>query len=145
MAGDHDTVDALAARARAARVAAGEVEARGLRAGRHVVGVGDEVVTLRNDRRLRTDTGEWVRNGDRWVMTARHRDGAVSLASMEGQGSVRLPSAYVAQHLALGYALTIHKAQGSTVEVGIVVVEPTVSSEQLYVGMTRGRQEHRAL
>src|SRR5437588_4116839 len=62
-----------------------------------------------------------------------------------GQPFPWLPSAYVAQHLALGYALTIHKAQGTTVEVGIVVVEPTVSSEQLYVGMSRGRQENRAL
>lgn len=71
MAGDHETVDALALSARAARVAAGEVERGGVRAGRHLVGVGDEVVSLQNDRSLLTSAGAWVRNGDRWTVTAR--------------------------------------------------------------------------
>src|SRR5205807_7990034 len=114
-------------------------------AGRQVVGVGEEVVTVRNDRRLPTDTGDWVRNGDRWLLTPRHRDGSASLCSMDGQGAVRVPGAYVAENLALSYALTLHKGQGTTVDVGIVVVEPTQSSEQLHVGMSRGRQSNRAL
>ncbi|HTW99919.1 MAG TPA: hypothetical protein VMD59_14145 [Acidimicrobiales bacterium] len=29
-------------------------------------GLGDEIVTLRNDRRLRTRHGDFVRNGQRW-------------------------------------------------------------------------------
>ena len=66
MAADHDTVDQLASRARAARVAAGEVEPDGINVGHQTVGVGDEIVTTRNDRRLVTTTGAWVRNGDRW-------------------------------------------------------------------------------
>ena len=64
-ASDHATVDAVSRRIRAHRVAAGEVEAAGLRAGGQVVGVGDEIVTTRNDRRLMTSAGAWVRNGDR--------------------------------------------------------------------------------
>ncbi len=57
LAQDHVTVDALAMRARAVRVAAGEVEATGVAVGAQVAGVGDEVVTTENDRRLLT-TGE---------------------------------------------------------------------------------------
>jgi hypothetical protein len=53
-AADQASVEELAARARAARAAAGEVEAEGVVAGKHVVGVGDEIVTTRNDRRLVT-------------------------------------------------------------------------------------------
>ena len=68
MAADHDSVDSLAMRARAVRVAAGEVAARGIVVGSQVVGVGDEVVTTQNDRRLLTSRRAWVRNGDRWVV-----------------------------------------------------------------------------
>ena len=60
MAGDHDTVDQLAMRARAARVQAGDVEAGGISVGAQTVGVGDQIVTTRNDRRLVTTTGAWV-------------------------------------------------------------------------------------
>ena len=42
MASDHDTVNQLALRARAARVATGEVAAVGIRSGEQTVGVGDE-------------------------------------------------------------------------------------------------------
>jgi hypothetical protein len=68
MAVDHDSVDSLAMRARAVGVAAGEVAARGIVVGSQVVGVGDEVVTTQNDRRLLTSRRSWVRNGDRWVV-----------------------------------------------------------------------------
>jgi conjugative relaxase-like TrwC/TraI family protein len=57
VAADHATVDALALRARAERVASGEVEPDGIPAGAQIVGRGDEIVTIRNDRRLVTDTG----------------------------------------------------------------------------------------
>ena len=57
MAADHATVDEFALRSRAARVAAGEVEEEGLVVGNQVVGVGDEVVTAHNARRLVTNAG----------------------------------------------------------------------------------------
>jgi conjugative relaxase-like TrwC/TraI family protein len=145
MAADKDTVDALALRARAARVAAGGVSARCVPAARQEVGEGDDVLSLRNDRRLRTDTGEWVRNGSRWVVTTLEPDGAAVLSSMEGAGIVRVPRTYVSEHLALAYAATIHKSQGLTVDEGIVIVTPAMTAESLYVGMTRGRRSNRAL
>ncbi len=145
MAGDHDTVDALVLRARAALVALGQVESGGVRAGRHLVGVGDEVVTLRNDRHLRTDSGEWVRNGDRWRVVARFEDGSLELAHCLDHGSLRLPAPYVREHVALGYALTVHKAQGVTVDKAVVVVNSKMSAEQLYVAMSRGREHNQAI
>jgi len=145
MASDHETVDALALRARAARVAAGEVSPDAIAAGRHAVGVGDEVLSLRNDRRLRSSTGAWLRNGQRWRIDDFGPDGSALLSSLEGHGVLRVPGTYVSEHLALGYATTIHKGQGLTVDEGIVAVEAPMSAEALYVGMTRGRAANRAL
>jgi hypothetical protein len=71
MAADHDTVGQLALRARAARIAAGQVEPEGVTVGNQTVGVGDEIVTTRNDRRLVTTKGAWVRSGDRWQIRDR--------------------------------------------------------------------------
>ncbi|MGH9106355.1 MAG: AAA family ATPase [Acidimicrobiales bacterium] len=87
MAADHATVDQLAMRARAARVAACEVEEAGSPIGNQVVGVGDEVITTKNDRRLVSNSGAWVRNGDRWQVLGRRRDGSFLLTSRRaGQG-----------------------------------------------------------
>ncbi|MGI8685366.1 MAG: AAA family ATPase [Acidimicrobiales bacterium] len=144
LAHDHGTVDALALRARAVRVAAGEVEPGGVAVGAQVAGVGDEVVTTDNDRRLVTSGGAWVRNGDRWVVTERRRDGSLVVEHADGRGRVVLPGHYVADHVALSYAVTVHKAQGLTVDRGVVVVDEAASAELVYVGMTRGRLGNQA-
>lgn len=144
MAADHDTVDQLAMRARAARVQAGEVEAGGITLGAQTVGVGDEIVTTRNDRRLVTTTGAWVRNGDRWTVDQRHQSGALRLRSLDGRGTVTLPGDYVHEHVGLAYAVTVHRSQGLTVDHAVVVVDRTTSAEHLYVAMTRGRHHNLA-
>lgn len=142
---DHRSVDEIARRIRAARVAAGEVEATGVAIGDDVVGVGDEIVTGRNDRRLMTSAGAWVRNGDHWAVTARHGDGSLDVRSLTGRGRVTLPGAYVAEEVALAYALTLHKAQGMTVDRSVLVADDAISAEALYVGMTRGRHDNTVL
>jgi hypothetical protein len=107
-------VTALNARARLARVHAGTVEALGIElVDGCVVGVGDLVVTRRNDRRLITDTRGFVKNGDAWTVHRRHRDGGLTLVRAD-HAQVRLPHDYVAQHLELGYATTAARAQGRT-------------------------------
>ena len=65
MAGDNATADELSRRCRGERVMSGEVEAGGVAIASGLAGVGDEVVTLRNDRSLRSDEGDFVRNGAR--------------------------------------------------------------------------------
>jgi hypothetical protein len=112
--------------------------------------VGDLVITRRNDCTLTTMRdvldGGFVRNGDRWQITAVHQDGSVEVRR-EGQklgASVLLPADYVAEHLDLGYAVTAHRAQGLTVDSSHVLVTRTTTRENLYVAMTRGRDTNMA-
>lgn len=112
--------------------------------------VGDLVITRRNDRTLTTMRdvldGGFVRNGDRWQITAVHQDGSVE-ARREGQklgASVLLPADYVAEHLDLGYAVTAHRAQGLTVDSSHILVTRSTTRENLYVAMTRGRDTNMA-
>jgi hypothetical protein len=106
---------------------------------------GDQVITRRNDRRLRSGAS-WVRNGDRWTVTKLRGDGSVTIRPMGRRfgGSIVLPAAYVSEHLDLGYAVTAHRAQGVTTDTSHVVVTGTTTRENLYVAMTRGRQENHA-
>lgn len=106
---------------------------------------GDLVITRRNDRRLRSGNS-WVRNGDRWIVTKLREDGSVTIrpTSRRFGGSIVLPAAYVAEHLDLGYAVTAHRAQGVTTDTSHVVVTSTTTRENLYVAMTRGREENHA-
>ena len=119
------------------------VQRRGIDVGGQTIGVGDQVVTLRNDRRMLTSTGHWVRNGDRWQVTETSPHGELRVHN-DQRGDIWLPQEYVAEHVALGYALTVHKAQGVTVDHSIMLVDETTSAEALYVGMTRGRQMNEA-
>jgi conjugative relaxase-like TrwC/TraI family protein len=143
---DNATVTTLARRIRAARVAAGEVEPAGIAAAHgQAVGVGDHIVTTRNDRRLMTSSGAWVRNGDRWTVTARHGDGSITVSHLAGHGRVVLPADYVNQDVSLAYALTVHKAQGVTVDRSVLIADEATTAEALYVGMTRGRHDNTAV
>jgi ATP-dependent exoDNAse (exonuclease V) alpha subunit len=127
-------------------VAAGQVTANGveLRDGT-TAGIGDEIVTRENARRIRTTDGRWVRNGDTWQVTGIHRDGALTVRDAGGgtnrstRGQVVLDAHYVAEHVQLGYAITAHRAQGATVDTCHVVVSPGMTREAFYVAMTRGR------
>jgi hypothetical protein len=53
--------------------------------------------------------------------------------------ALTLPPSYVAEHVALGYASTVHAAQGLTVDTCHTVATAATGVEALYVGMTRGR------
>jgi ATP-dependent exoDNAse (exonuclease V) alpha subunit len=144
IAGDLATVSELNARAQADRIAAGHVTEEGLVvAGGGTAGIGDEVVTRQNDRRLTTGK-RWVRNGDQWTVTATHKDGTMTVkrAGRRGAGVV-LPADYVAEHVELAYASTAHRPQGRTVDTAHAMVSPTTTREVLYVSATRGREANR--
>jgi conjugative relaxase-like TrwC/TraI family protein len=152
MAGDNATASEIALRCRADLVASGEVTREGVRTATGTFGVGDEIVTLRNDRQLGASSDTFVRNGDRWRVTDTLADGSLRVASMSERqatahalSEVILPAAYVREHVALGYALTVHKAQGTTTDRAVVIVDEAMTAPQLYVAMTRGREENRAL
>ncbi len=108
---------------------------------------GDRVITRENDRRLRSKNGKnWVRNGDRWTITAVSSDGSITVrpAGRRFGGSLVLPAAYVAEQVELGYAITGHRAQGITVDTAHTVVTATTTRENFYVAMTRGRHGNHA-
>jgi conjugative relaxase-like TrwC/TraI family protein len=143
IAGDSATVAELNHRARAERIATGAVSVEGLAiADGQVVGVGDEVVTRQNNRLLATGR-RWVKNGDRWIVTATNADGSMALRRWGRGGEVVLPADYVACHVELAYATTAHRAQGATVDSAHVMVSPTTTREVLYVAATRGRESNR--
>ncbi|MGA8682555.1 MAG: MobF family relaxase [Acidimicrobiales bacterium] len=143
IAPDTATVAELNRRARADRIAAGEVAEDGLTvAAGQTIGVGDHVVTRRNDRHLATGTG-WVKNGDRWVVTATDADGAMTVRHAGGHGNIVLPADYVTEHVELAYATTAHRSQGRTVGTAHALVSPNTTREVLYVAATRGRDANR--
>ena len=91
LAADTQTVADLNRRARAHRVATGEVSAGGVTLGDGtVVGVGDWVVTRLNARTF-TGARGWVKNGDAWVIRAVRPDGALDVVAPAGGGDVLLP------------------------------------------------------
>ena len=100
---------------------------------------GDVVLTRRNDRRLRLGPSRWVKNGDRWVVAAVHADGQVTLRSTRDDAAVRVPAAYVASDVELGYATTVHGAQGISVDTAHLILTGQEDRSLLYVGLTRGR------
>ncbi len=150
IAGSGDMVAELNQRARDDLVVAHKVEAKGvdLHDGTRA-GVGDLVVTRRNERRLTTGHA-WVKNGDRWQVTRRFDDGSLAVRRL-GRGDrprgrvLVLPATYVREDLELGYASTVHRAQGANVDTGHALVDPdTASRELLYVAMTRGKERNDA-
>lgn len=138
-------------RARTDLVVAGRVQESGvaLHDGT-TAGVGDVIVTRLNERRLTTGSAGWVKNGDRWVVTGRFEDGSLAVRGLGRNDAphgtaVVLPAWYVAESVELGYATTVHRAQGSTVDTAHALIDPQAASrELLYVALTRGRDGNHA-
>jgi ATP-dependent exoDNAse (exonuclease V) alpha subunit len=143
IAHDTATVTELNRRARAERVTSGAVTSEGVKvADGQIAGVGDLVVTRQNDRRLSTG-GSWVKNGDRWIVTAVDNEGYITAKGLPGKGPVTLPAAYVAAHVELAYATSAYRVQGRTVDTAHAFISPTTTREVLYVSATRGRDCNR--
>jgi hypothetical protein len=139
IAADLGTVSELNARAQADRIAAGAVSGEGVTvSGGATAGIGDDVVTRQNNRRLSIGKN-WVRNGDQWRVAGSHGDGSLTLQRRHRPGMVHLPADYVREHVELAYASTAHRAQGTTVDTAHAMVGPVATKEVLYVSATRGK------
>jgi AAA domain len=101
--------------------------------------VGDVIITRSNDRRLRLTATDWVKNGDRWTITQVGHRGDLTARHTRSHLTVRLPRDYVRQSTGLGYATTIHAAQGVTADTMHGLATGQESRQQLYVMLTRGR------
>ncbi|MFC8314124.1 MobF family relaxase [Gordonia sp. NPDC057258] len=142
LAATRDTVNALNERARADRLAGIDPRLRGpeLRLSDGLAAsVGDIISTRSNRRDLRLSATDWVRNGDRWRVTHIGADGTLTAAHLDLNRHVQLPADYVAENTTLGYASTIHAAQGLTADTCHVIGSDALDRQLLYVAMTRGR------
>ncbi|MFF2205874.1 MobF family relaxase [Streptomyces sp. NPDC058145] len=145
-AADTATVTALNARAQAWHIQAGTVDtsqAAALRASQHAH-VGDVIVTRLNRRRMLVRGGrDFVKNGDTWTVTKILPDGDAIVRRTRHCGRIRLPADYLAAQCELGYASTIHRAQGMTVDTSHALAFARSTREGVYVQLTRGARTNR--
>jgi exodeoxyribonuclease V alpha subunit len=104
-------------------------------AGEHL-GVGDRVMTRRNDRDLA------VANRDTWTITAIDPNGTTTVQGDGRTGSRSLPAGYLHDHVELAYATTVHGAQGETTHTGHLLLGEHTTAAAAYVAMTRGRTDN---
>lgn len=80
-----------------------------------------------------------------------HRDvvRAVANAGRQGasvteteRGDLQIPMWYAGQHVQYGYARTVHKSQGLTCDVALLLGDDTLYTELGYTALTRGRHEN---
>jgi conjugative relaxase-like TrwC/TraI family protein len=170
IAADNATVTDLNARAQAARIATGDLVAHtaggagpiteatpsvvlrdGLRAY-----PGDTVVTRRNDRTLQVNQGkDFVKNNDVWTVeqvtanpatdhaaaqTEAQDRQRVTLRHSGHRGCITVDADYLNEHGQLGYAATVHRAQGATVDTAHAILDERTDRAGAYVAATRGRE-----
>ncbi|MHA7220371.1 MobF family relaxase [Arthrobacter sp. MDT1-48-3] len=173
VATDNATVTDLNARAQAARIATGDLVAPtaggtgliteatpsvvlrdGLRAY-----AGDTVVTRKNDRTLQVNQGkDFVKNNDVWTVEEVTADPAtntvadaatgqerqrITLRHSGHRGRITVDADYLHEHGQLGYAATVHRAQGATVDTTHAILDERTDRAGAYVAATRGRETNR--
>ncbi|MGV1987302.1 Ti-type conjugative transfer relaxase TraA [Agrobacterium sp. 22-221-1] len=100
--------------------------------GKRAFAAGDRIIFLENNRDLR------VKNG--MLGTVEHVEKGKIIARLDGRGSdsVNVPTDSY-QAIDHGYATTIHKNQGATVDRAFVLASSTMDRHLTYVAMTRHR------
>lgn len=141
LAGTRKDVKDLNELARGERVKAGEIE-QGERVrtdqGEREFAKGDRLVFLKNDKRV------GVKNGQLGTVENVERDGEHHRLSVRGDdGKLATFSTRDYDRLDHGYATTVHKAQGVTVDRAYVLTGKMHDRELSYVSMSRSRQETR--
>jgi ATP-dependent exoDNAse (exonuclease V) alpha subunit len=98
---------------------------------------GDLVLIGRNDNRL------GLCNGTRAVVTAVDVVAGSLTLRTDDQRGVTVSALWAAQHdLSHAYAMTLHKAQGLTVDHALLYGSEALTREAGYVGLSRGRREN---
>jgi Ti-type conjugative transfer relaxase TraA len=127
-------VEDLNRRARERLTAGGALGPDEVLASGRAFAAGDRVVACRNDRRA------GVANGTRgWVREVHEERHSVTV-EFDGRDRVELGAGYLDEgHLDHGYALTAHRAQGSTVDRAFVLGSDELYREWGYTALTRHR------
>jgi conjugative relaxase-like TrwC/TraI family protein len=118
----------------------------------HRIGVGDLILTRRNDLTvdLRSPNGiaghlDSVRNGNRWRVAAIDpAANRVAAERLDDGARAVFENEYLREHVSLGYAVTVHTAQGVTADTTHAVLGENTARSLLYVAMTRGRHTNTA-
>jgi ATP-dependent exoDNAse (exonuclease V) alpha subunit len=145
-----EMTDALNQRIHSENLDAGAATVTGARL--HKIGVGDIILSRRNDPTLdlRSPNGvgghlDSVRNGNRWKVAAIDSARNRVTAERVGDGSRTVfENEYLREHVTLGYAVTVHTAQGVTADTTHAVLGENTTRSLLYVAMTRGRHTNTA-
>lgn len=103
------------------------------------VSEGDRIITRENNRLLPITRTDWVKNGDRWHVVAVNADGSLKVSHDKLGKTMTLPPDYVADSVQLGYATTVHGAQGITTGTCHVVLTGDEDRNLLYVALSRGQ------
>lgn len=145
-AADTATVTALNLRAQAWHIDAGHLDttrAAALRAGQRAH-VGDVIVTRLNRRGMTVRGGkDFVKNGDTWTVQKILPGGDAVVRHTQHRGRIRLPAHYMAGQCELGYASTIHRSRGMTVDTSHALASARSHREGVYVQLTRGARTNR--
>ena len=97
---------------------------------------GDVVVGHKNNYRA------GLLNGDRGVVIGLAEEG-LRIELDDGKHITATNNYLIDGHLSHGYAMTVHKAQGITVDNAFLLGDEALYKELSYVGLTRGRQANR--
>ena len=98
---------------------------------------GDLVIVGRNDNRL------GLYNGTRGVVTAINSEADSLTLHTDDDRDVTVTAVWAASHdLRHAYAMTLHKAQGLTVDQALLYGGAALTREAGYVGLSRGRREN---
>src|SRR5262249_30955942 len=146
----------ISAQLRAELVYLGQVEEDGVPLGLQdsFAGVGDTVQARRNGWELAGVLGNrrGPINREQYRVLATREDGGLVLAPIIGRTEegeplgdhMTLPGSYVREHVALGYASTVHAAEGLTVDTAYAVVTGRTGPAARYVALSRGRDHNTA-
>lgn len=103
-------------------------------------GVGDMILARHNQH---LDSGQRIINGQLLQLEGVHTDGGVTARDLRTGEHLRIDSAYVRTFIQLGYASTVHRAQGMTVDTCHAVIRAGMDRSGLYVAATRGKKVNR--
>jgi conjugative relaxase-like TrwC/TraI family protein len=152
----NEQADRISAQLRAELVRLGRVNEQGvpLNLQGTIAGVGDLVQARRNAWDLAGVFGNrrGPINREHYRVLETRDDGGLIVAPIIGRTSegeqlgdrITLPGSYVVDHVALGYASTVHSAQGLTVDASHAVATGRTGRAALYVGLSRGREANTA-
>jgi len=144
LAPTREHVAALNNAARHARLAGHRAGPEAALADHNHASTGDIVLTRRNDRTLTAGQLAWVRNGDRWTVTHVRYDGSLDVQHLRNHNRLTLPADYVREAVDLGYATTIHTAQGVTADTCHGLLTGQEDRQLAYTMLTRGRHANHA-